>query len=173
MYYSYQYPTTMQKLLAKLSNKAGKTNAEYLDWMNDEFGRSIWFYIPGDTDFDEGHWNLKWLERLANDPSSRDALQFMVKVASNGIGYADMGDQSYKLSMLSDYFFDNNGEFAIYRTPIAADKGMYEAIKFLRFKDKDQYIQELIEQAHDIFMQELMRAKACLIIISGAKKRAH
>lgn len=160
MYYSYQYPTTMQKLLAKLSNKVGKTNSEYLDWMNDEFGRSTWFYIPGDTDFDEGHWNLKWLERLANDPSSRNALQFMVKIASNNIGYADMGDQSYKLSMLSDYFFDNNGEFAIYRTPIAADKGMYEAIKFLRFKDKDQYTQELIEQAHDIFMQELMRAKS-------------
>lgn len=173
MYYSYQYPTTMQKLLAKLSNKAGKTNAEYLDWMNDEFGRSIWFYIPGDTDFDEGHWNLKWLERLANDPSSRDALQFMVKIASNNIGYADMGDQSYKLSMLSDYFFDNNGEFAIYRTPIASDKSTYEAIKFLRVKDKDQYTQELIEQAHDIFMQELMRAKSVFDYHFRGEKNGH
>lgn len=173
MYYSYQYPTTMQKLLAKLSNKAGKTNAEYLDWMNDEFGRSIWFYIPGDTDFDEGHWNLKWLERLANDPSSRDALQFMVKIASNGIGYADMGDQSYKLSILSDYFFDNNGEFAIYRTPIASDKSTYEAVKFLRIKDKDQYTQELIEQAHDIFMQELMRAKSVFDYHFRGEKNGH
>ena len=173
MYYSYQYPTTMQKLLAKLSNKAGKTNAEYLDWMNDEFGRSIWFYIPGDTDFDEWHWNLKWLERLANDPSSRDALQFMVKIASNGIGYADMGDQSYKLSILSDYFFDNNGEFAIYRTPIASDKSTYEAIKFLRIKDKDQYTQELIEQAHDIFMQELMRAKSVFDYHFRGEKNGH
>ena len=173
MYYSYQYPTTMQKLLAKLSNRIGKTNAEYLDWMNDEFGRSIWFYIPGDTDFDEGHWNLKWLERLANDPSSRDALQFMVKIASNGIGYADMGDQSYKLSMLSDYFFDNNGEFAIYRTPIASDKSTYEAIKFLRVKDKDQYTQELIEQAHDIFMQELMRAKSVFDYHFRGEKNGH
>ena len=173
MYYSYQYPTTMQKLLAKLSNRVGKTNAEYLDWMNDEFGRSIWFYIPGDTDFDEGHWNLKWLERLANDPSSRDALQFMVKIASNNIGYADMGDQSYKLSMLSDYFFDNNGEFAIYRTPIASDKSTYEAIKFLRVKDKDQYTQELIEQAHDIFMQELMRAKSVFDYHFRGEKNGH
>lgn len=173
MYYSYQYPTTMQKLLAKLSNKVGKTNAEYLDWMNDEFGRSIWFYIPGDTDFDEGHWNLKWLERLANDPSSRDALQFMVKVASNNIGYADMGDQSYKLSILSDYFFDNNGEFAIYRTPIASDKSTYEAVKFLRIKDKDQYTQELIEQAHDIFMQELMRAKSVFDYHFRGEKNGH
>lgn len=173
MYYSYQYPTTMQKLLAKLSNKVGKTNAEYLDWMNDEFGRSIWFYIPGDTDFDEGHWNLKWLERLANDQSSRDALQFMVKIASNNIGYADMGDQSYKLSILSDYFFDNNGEFAIYRTPIASDKSTYEAIKFLRIKDKDQYTQELIEQAHDIFMQELMRAKSVFDYHFRGEKNGH
>ena len=173
MYYSYQYPTTMQKLLAKLSNRVGKTNAEYLDWMNDEFGRSTWFYIPGDTDFDEGHWNLKWLERLANDPSSRDALQFMVKIASNNIGYADMGDQSYKLSMLSDYFFDNNGEFAIYRTPIASDKSTYEAIKFLRVKDKDQYTQELIEQAHDIFMQELMRAKSVFDYHFRGEKNGH
>lgn len=173
MYYSYQYPTTMQKLLAKLSNKVGKTNAEYLDWMNDEFGRSIWFYIPGDTDFDEGHWNLKWLERLANDQSSRDALQFMVKIASNNIGYADMGDQSYKLSMLSDYFFDNNGEFAIYRTPIASDKSTYEAVKFLRVKDKDQYTQELIEQAHDIFMQELMRAKSVFDYHFRGEKNGH
>lgn len=173
MYYSYQYPTTMQKLLAKLSNKAGKTNAEYLDWMNDEFGRSIWFYIPGDTDFDEGHWNLKWLERLANDTSSRDALQFMVKIASNSIGYADMGDQSYKLSILSDYFFDNNGEFAIYRAPIASDKSTYEAIKFLRVKDKDQYTQELIEQAHDIFMQELMRAKSVFDYHFRGEKNGH
>lgn len=173
MYYSYQYPTTMQKLLAKLSNKVGKTNAEYIDWMNDEFGRSIWFYIPGDTDFDEGHWNLKWLERLANDPSSRDALQFMVKIASNNIGYADMGDQSYKLSILSDYFFDNNGEFAIYRTPIASDKSTYEAIKFLRIKDKDQYTKELIEQAHDIFMQELMRAKSVFDYHFRGEKNGH
>lgn len=173
MYYSYQYPTTMQKLLAKLSNKVGKTNAEYLDWMNDEFGRSIWFYIPGDTDFDEGHWNLKWLERLANDQSSRDALQFMVKIASNNIGYADMGDQSYKLSMLSDYFFDNNGEFAIYRAPIASDKSTYEAVKFLRVKDKDQYTQELIEQAHDIFMQELMRAKSVFDYHFRGEKNGH
>ena len=173
MYYSYQYPTTMQKLLAKLSNRVGKTNAEYLDWMNDEFGRSMWFYIPGDTDFDEGHWNLKWLERLANDQSSRDALQFMVKIASNNIGYADMGDQSYKLSMLSDYFFDNNGEFAIYRTPIASDKSTYEAVKFLRVKDKDQYTQELIEQAHDIFMQELMRAKSVFDYHFRGEKNGH
>lgn len=173
MYYSYQYPTTMQKLLAKLSNRVGKTNAEYLDWMNDEFGRSTWFYIPGDTDFDEGHWNLKWLERLANDQSSRDALQFMVKIASNNIGYADMGDQSYKLSILSDYFFDNNGEFAIYRTPIASDKSTYEAIKFLRIKDKDQYTQELIEQAHDIFMQELMRAKSVFDYHFRGEKNGH
>lgn len=173
MYYSYQYPTTMQKLFAKLSNRVGKTNAEYLDWMNDEFGRSTWFYIPGDTDFDEGHWNLKWLERLANDQSSRDALQFMVKIASNNIGYADMGDQSYKLSMLSDYFFDNNGEFAIYRTPIASDKSTYEAVKFLRIKDKDQYTQELIEQAHDIFMQELMRAKSVFDYHFRGEKNGH
>lgn len=173
MYYSYQYPTTMQRLIAKLSNKVGKTNAEYLDWMNDEFGRSIWFYIPGDTDFEEGHWNLKWLERLANDQSSRDSLQFMVKIASNNVGYADMGDQSYKLSMLSDYFFDNNGEFAIYRTPIASDKSTYEAVKFLRIKDRDQYTQDLIEQAHDIFMQELMRAKSVFDYHFRGEKNGH
>lgn len=173
MYYSYQYPTTMQRLIAKLSNKAGKTNAEYLDWLNDEFGKSAWFYIPGDTDFEEGHWNLKWLERLANDASSRSNLQFMVKIASNNVGYADMGDLSYKLSMLSDYFFDNNGEFAIYRTPIASDKSTYEAVKFYRIKDRDQYTQELIEQAHDIFRQELMRAKGVFEYHSKGEKHGH
>lgn len=163
MYYSYQYPTTMQRLITKLANKKGLSEEEYQDFLENEFGRYKWFFIGNKNDvFSEPHWNLKWLERLAVDPSARNDLQFLVKVASNNVGYADMGDMSYKMSMLSDYFFDKNGKYAIYRTPIASDKSTYESVKFYRITNQDEYKQALIEQAHDIFNQELMRAKGTL-----------
>lgn len=128
MYYSFQTPSYMGKLIRELKDSIGKPE-KFDKFIEEKYKKYRWFY-----DSNEEKWYNKWLESIVNKQETRSALEHKVQLSLGGTDYRDLSEIGYTLSLMSEYFYDRNGKWAWYRVPILSNKPSSEFIKFERHK---------------------------------------
>ena len=132
MYYSFQTPSYMGKLVTNLKDALGNPT-KWEDFMEENYGKYRWFKDPT-----TGEWYNEWLN-LLEKRKYREALEHKVQLSFDGTDYKDLSELGYTLSLMSEFFYDNKGkkgesaDWAWYRLPILSNKPSSEFIKFKRY----------------------------------------
>lgn len=152
MYQSYVIPSFMTKLMSKFHG----TPKEVEKFINEEYGKSEWFF-----DKKNNRWRINWLQR-ALKASSDGVLSHKVELNFNKHSYMrTMTDAEYAVSLLSEYVAEaskgKTGEFlAWFRVPMLSNKPSSEFIRFYAFTGMN-YQNDILDGMLDIFEQELSR----------------
>lgn len=158
LYYSFVPPSYMGELISDLKNEFGIRSEEaYKEFLIDEYD-STFFGIAKDEDgkklFPTSSF---WLNKLYNDPTSRNVLDFKTQIHFNKTNYKDQDPATYTLSLMMEYYNGGNTKEAWYRVPIVSNKPAAEFIKFSKLKKE-----EIVKALPVLAIRELKRIKTVL-----------
>lgn len=153
MHYSFTVPSYMGKLITNLSN-AINNKSKFNKFLKEEYLSYKWFK-DGDT------YNNEWIRLIEKSPKIQRNFQHKVQLSFDGTAYTDLSELGYTLSLMQEYFFDTNKEWAWYRLPILANKPSSEFVKFKRYS-RSRYKKDMTPLFRKVFNQELMRIKTVL-----------
>lgn len=154
MYYSFNLPSYLGKTIKNLSNAADNKD-KFNKYIEDEYKSYKFFY-----DKETGEWNNVWLKLLQQE-KYRNALSHKVQLSFNKTPYTDLSELGYTLSLMSEYFYDDKGQWAWYRVPILANKPSSEFVRFKRYSGRN-YKRDIKEGFRTVMDQEIMRMKTVL-----------
>lgn len=156
-YYSYVMPSFFNMFIGKLRGNTGNDingkPIKYDKFLEDEFGQYSWF-------FKDGKYRIHWLEKLYESEEARSVIDHKVQLSRDGVEYKDKTPGQYLKSILSEYFYDSNRNYAWYVAPIMSNKPSEEYIKFYRYKKEDNYKKIINDSLFDVAMQEIDRIVA-------------
>lgn len=159
-YYSYVTPSYLGKLVKQLKNVMD--NREGFDrFIQTEFKQYDWFF-----DSKNERWRNDWIEKLATDPTMREALQHKVVLNYDKIEYQDWDDLNYTMVLLNEFWSEPKEKMAWYHVPILSDSPSSEFIRFVRYTtgsetdedgNKRTYQDIILDKMIDIVNQEYDR----------------
>ena len=162
MFYSYVTPSYMGKQMIELSDGLANqfdnirsVNGSYLDFLDKRYGKHKWFKS-------DGRWINTWLSKFTSSEGRR-ALDYKTELSFNKLNYASMGNTSYALSLMTEYFYNLHNEVeknpeiispkkAYFRVPTMSNKPAGEFIG-----NNTMSISEIKKGMHNVFLQEIMR----------------
>lgn len=156
-YYSHVTPSYLGKLVKQLKNVMNDKE-KFEKFIQDEYKQYEWF-------FKDGQWRSDWIERLATDPSMRNALQHKVVLNHDKIAYQDWDDLDYTIVLLNEYWAEPKEKMAWYHVPILSDSPSAEFIRFVRYTgseidgegNRKTYQDVILDKMLDIINQEYDR----------------
>lgn len=159
-YYSHVTPSYLGKLVKQLKDVMG--NRERFDrFIQTEFKQYEWFF-----DSKNERWRNDWIEKLATDPTMREALQHKVVLNYDKIEYQDWDDLNYTMVLLNEFWSEPKEKMAWYHVPILSDSPSSEFIRFVRYTtgsetdedgNKRTYQDIILDKMIDIVNQEYDR----------------
>lgn len=158
MYQSYVTPSYMTKLM----NKFHLEGQEYADFIMKEYGSSEWFNAGDTSYYPKVRWRNEWLRWLGHT-DNRKKFDHKVELNFNKHNYMrNMSDAEYTLSLITEYFAENEERVAWYRIPMLSNKPSSEFIKGPKYEGFT-YKDEIIRGLHQMFNQELSRIQTVLM----------
>lgn len=160
MYQSFVIPSFTTKLFQNLTQTSDE---EFNKFMMEEYGKSEWFrgkeVFNRQTKKMEVQWNVPWLKWMN---ANRKSLSHRVQLNFNGHNYMKtLTDPEYALSVLSEYNSEADNT-AWFRIPMESNKPSEEFIRFLAYKDKDNYKNQIVEDLSDMVFMEISRIQTVL-----------
>lgn len=160
MYQSFVIPSFTTKLFQNLTQTSDE---EFNKFLMEEYGKSKWF--NGGEYFDRAYgkfvqrWNVPWLKWMK---ANRKSLSHRVQLNFNGHNYMkNLTDPEYALSVLSEYHSEADNT-AWFRIPMESNKPSEEFIRFLTYKDKNNYKGQIVEDLSDMVFMEISRIQTVL-----------
>lgn len=160
MYQSFVIPSFTTKLFQNLTQTSDE---EFNKFMMEEYGKSEWFrgkeVFNRQTKKMEVQWNVPWLKWMN---ANRKSLSHRVQLNFNGHNYMKtLTDLEYALSVLSEYNSEADNT-AWFRIPMESNKPSEEFIRFLAYKDKDNYKSQIVDDLSDMVFMEISRIQTVL-----------
>lgn len=125
-YYAHSNPSMFGTMIKRLTNSMAKTEQEYQDWMQNEYGQYEWFNK-------NGHYMNYWLKMLKEHPELRKQLKSKVVLNQGKVEYLNWDNVDTITALLTEYNSDPNGGYAYYQGPILSDITSCNLIRFRRF----------------------------------------
>lgn len=157
-YYCWNNPSTIGTIIENLSSEDRKKVKEYIQ---EKYGQDTeWFMKQDGSEF-----YSDWLNAILNG----EKIEYSEKPSSFGKDYKDLSPAEMTLSILADYFSQEDGpkdNKAWYRMIISSDKPHHSSIRFIKHSDRSMvngewteknYHNVIARKAVDFFMQELRR----------------
>ena len=163
MYYSFNTPSFLQKEIKRLNNSLGKSEGEYAQYLEDNYGKYNWFKGAGG-------WRTPWLDMISRDADARINLDHKVQICADKTDFRDLSPFGYAVSIMQEYFAEKN--YAWYRVPLLSNKPSNEFIHFKKFTRSNSgrvpYKVTITDYLSDIALQELIRIKSVIENINSA-----
>jgi hypothetical protein len=110
------------------------------------------------------------LELLADQSKegdkNRDLLNYSIMLNFDKVDYSSLNDLDYTLSLINNFFVDENGNYANYHIPMLSDSPVAASIQFKRYTNSNtpkrgleniSYEEFLLDKFVDIAKQEIQR----------------
>lgn len=166
-YSSHVTPSYLGKIVKELKMIHGN-RARFDKFINDNFKKYKWF-------FKDGQWLNSIIEGLATDSTIRENLEWKVELNFDRAEYTDWDSVDYMNVILSNYFAEDNTNYAYYYVPILSDAPSAE---FLRLeKITDGYDFDPVSRETLTYKQAIVRRMSNLVnqeydrIIAVTKRR--
>lgn len=157
MYQSYVLPS----YLTKLMNKFNLSEEQFLEFIEEEYGKYPWFKFKRGGDISTG-WRNPWLEQMVRNPMARKIFKHQVLLNHDGKLYMkNLSSSEYVLSVISAYFSGSSNSKgtevpAWFRVPMLSNKPSAEFIRFYSQRGNN-YKEVLLEGFNKMFGQEISR----------------
>lgn len=160
MYYSFQTPSHMGKLISNLKDALKDPN-RFSKFIEENYRKYRWFYTNSEGGLlSDGEWLNSWIGDLVASSEFREALDHKVQLNFDGTEYRDLSELGYTLSLMSEFFYDSNKRWAWYRMPILSNKPSSEFIKFRRYSRN--FEEEILSGLTKVVTQEVLRIRTVL-----------
>mgnify|MGYP002520688144 CR=1 FL=1 len=155
MYQSYVTPSFLTRLMQKFKTLSGQ---KFEDFIMHDYGSSGWFKDEKFIYNSSRGWRNRWLRLLATDENARKVFDHKVELNFNKHNYMrNMTDAEYTLSLITEYFSSSQEGTAWFRIPMQSNKPSSEFIKFYTYTDENTYKDDIVDDLHEIFLQEVSR----------------
>ena len=155
MYQSYVTPSFLTRLMQKFKTLSGQ---KFEDFIMHDYGSSGWFKDEKFIYDSSRGWRNRWLRLLATDENARKVFDHKVELNFNKHNYMrNMTDAEYTLSLITEYFSSSQEGTAWFRIPMQSNKPSSEFIKFYTYTDENTYKDDIVNDLHEIFLQEVSR----------------